>query len=249
VPQVSPRALAVLLCAAGALTASLLLHYDYGYRVANYTGPPLPLAVTLAAACPVSGHVEIDGALYPLRCGYVIFLPEDAAWPPDPELWGRVKMTWAVLVDDGAAYMLETAPPPGCPEESRWRCSPIIAGHVGLPDGCSYIVFGGKAYALLRAPVMDIYILYADIRDFGGCVVLGVPRDAVRVLPPRACRAGERYRLYQGLWHSRFLGGSALPLYVVGVNVTEARLDRFVGVTAQQSPDAWPLFRPRVAAG
>jgi hypothetical protein len=260
-PGVNHYALAVALCAAGALAASLLLHYDYGYRVVNYTGPPLPLAVVLSSACPVSGSVEVDGQLVPLRCGYVApYYRYDDTWYP-VRVWADAPRqpvdTWILLIGDDAAYMLETRPPgdPGC-VQYRWYCRHLnITGHAELPPGCSYVVYGGRAYALLRAPTVSFVVEFVVPGDIGVAtavetyVLYGVPEGAVRALRPAACRAVEKYRLFQGMMRLESMGDLELPLYVVGVEWEPANLTRFVGVTAQQSPDAWPLFEPRIAAG
>jgi hypothetical protein len=240
----------VVLCAAAVLTLSLLLHYDFGYRAAVYTGPPVALAVRVPPACPVAGHAEVDGKLLPVRCGYVIHyystrgkgsvhVYADAPLPPAG--------TWVLLLGDSAAYLLERAPPPGC--DTRFWCaySGSLSGGMELPGGVSYIEYGGALYALLRAPDMQFRV---EVPHYGTVeyAVHGVGPGAVHVLVPAAYRVAEAYAELVGtlyLW-----GDRELPLYAVGVAALErASLTRFVNVTAQQAPDAWPLYAPRIAAG
>ena len=252
-----------LTCAAGLLVLSLLLHYDYGRAVVSYTGPPIPLAVRMPPACPISGHAVVDGQLVPVRCGYVIHcysMDDPPIWPvgiyadrPVPP--GRCPFTmmlWCVLappdqaiarpvmlVGDDAVYLLASADSSG--KTLRVRDLP-------LPRGASYILFGDALYAILKAPDMQFVINY----DSYTCNVIetytvhGVGPGAVHVLTTDAYRAVEERAIRVGtirLWNR------ALPLYIVAARLERANLARFVDLTAHVAPDAWPLFKPGVTAG
>ena len=242
-----------LTCAAAVILLSLLLHYNYGRAVVNYTGPPVPLAVRMPPACPVDGHAVVDGQLVPVKCGYAIhYYATRGKWTVRvyADMPWASRGTWILLVGDNAAYLPERAPPAGC--EIRFWCAykGNLSGGIELPPGVSYIEYGGTLYALLKAPDMRLEVVmpyYGEWNESVTYYIHGVGPGAVHVLVPAAARIVESYVERVG---TLYWGDRALPLYAVGVAALEpASLERFVGITAQQAPDAWPLFRPRIAAG
>jgi hypothetical protein len=248
-----------LICAAGLLTLSLLLHYDYGLAVVNYTGPPVPLAVRVPPACPVGGHAVVDGQLVPVRCGYVIHCYAEDPLAPPRVVYSEVvhdyviefppagvyadrpvppNFTWVLLVGDSAMYALVGEGESGTPL--------TYGASLVLPRGASYILFNGTLYALFRAPDVEVgytapaYVppVARPVRGVGQGAVHVLMTDARRAVPVRA-RA-----LY-----SMYLPDRVIPVYVVEVRLERASLELFVNLTAHVAPDAWPILRPRMAAG
>jgi hypothetical protein len=245
-----------LTCAAGLLVLSLLLHYDYGRAVVNYTGPPIPLAVRMPPACPVSGHAVVDGQLVPIRCGYVIhcyardpFVGPYVVYSPVVQDYVIVfppagiyadrpvppSFTWVLLVGDDAVYALAGEGEGGTPLS--------YGASLALPRGASYILFNGTLYALFRAPDIEVYTEY--VVAYTERPVRGVGQGAVHVLTTDAYRAVQ-----VSAWASSIhLPNRVVPLYVVEVRLERASLELFVNLTAHVAPDAWPVLRPRIAAG
>jgi hypothetical protein len=248
-----------LICAAGLLTLSLLLHYDYGRAVVSYTGPPVPLAVRMPPACPVTGYAVVDGQLVPVRCGYVThcyaedpytpaYITYSAAvqdyvivFPPAGVYADRPvppNFTWVLLVGDSAVYALAGEGGGGTPL--------TYGASLALPRGASYILFNGTLYALFRAPDVEVgytapaYVppVARPVRGVGQGAVHVLMTDAYRAVPVRA-RA-----LY-----SMYLPNRIVPIYVVEVRLERASLELFVNLTAHVAADAWPILRPRIAAG
>ena len=259
----------VLMGAAAVILLSLLLHYDYGRAVTSYTGPPVPLAVRVPPACPVSGHAVVDGQLVPVRCGYVI-----DCYRVDVRLFmahtGEHNFTFEIYAD-------RPVPPGRCPTTVVLWCVPTPPGlaiarpvmlvgddavyllaspdssgetlrDLPLPRGASYILFGDALYAILKAPDVQFVISY----DPYTCNVIetytvhGVGPGAVHALTTDAYRVVEERAMRVGtirLWNK------ALPLYIVAARLERASLARFVDLTAHVAPDAWPLFKPGVTAG
>ena len=170
----------------------------------------------------------------PVVQDFVYVFPPDGIYADRPVPPGY---TWVLLAGDNAVYALA--------DEGKGGDPLSYPTSLTLPRGASYILFNGTLYALFRAP--DIEVVYPAYPEHPlDRPVRGVGQGAVHVLATDAYRAVQ---VRAWLAASMYLPNRVVPVYVVEVRLERASLELFVNLTAHVAPDAWPVLRPRIAAG